>query len=267
MDTDTGDGSDSSSQTPSESDWSGVASLFCFCLARYNSYEFDIIRLQHQLGTGLFACEDQMIFSEESHSICGFNTNSIGPVKSPQRASMPASSGAWLNTEVFLRIWRLIRASGRFRNAEWTVKVDPDTVFFPHVLRDELTFRMNRVWSFAASTQSRFFFNTCQHVRGGFYGALEVISRPAVEAYLSNLDSCAVQFDTANIGEDLFCQKCLETTGAVGQTGYDLIMDGSCLGDIPACTPGHAAYHPFKSEAAWHQCWSAARLPVLGDGG
>lgn len=43
--------------------------------------------------------------------------------------------GTALNTGVFNRLWTEVITLGRYRKFDWTVKVDPDAVFFPSRLR------------------------------------------------------------------------------------------------------------------------------------
>merc|ERR1719469_1847477 len=64
-----------------------------------------------------------------------FFTSPIGTVKSVQGGGMTKS---WVNTNVFLRTWEQVRDSSPFENFDWTVKVDPDTVLLPDVLKSHL---------------------------------------------------------------------------------------------------------------------------------
>jgi len=45
------------------------------------------------------------------------------------------TTSSWLNTLVFIKAWQLVKWDGRYQKHDWTVKVDPDAVFFPERLR------------------------------------------------------------------------------------------------------------------------------------
>merc|ERR1712050_792410 len=49
--------------------------------------------------------------------------------------------GKWntaLNTDIFIGVWNAVSLLGRYQYHDWTVKVDPDAVFFPERLRELL---------------------------------------------------------------------------------------------------------------------------------
>lgn len=241
----------------------GGPSVFCWALARTNSYEVENIATQYRLRAGLFSCTDQEVFSDKQVQIGdSFMTTPIGSVDVGLGGGQgPLATGSWVNTVSFLKVWRSMRDSGRYLNFDWTIKVDPDTVFFPEQI---LPFIARQ------GANAKVFFNNCPGVVDGFYGSIEIMSRPAVQAMLGAVETCTAQLQASDWGEDLFAQRCMQSTGAVGMAAYDLVEDGNCQGPgfPPACHPGQAAaFHPFKSPAAWEACYhqvnDALQRPML----
>ena len=77
--------------------------------------------------------------------------------------------GRWntaLNTPVFSAIWKQVLQLSEFKAHAWTVKLDPDTVFFPARLAD-----------FLPKADAAFLVN-CNE---GLHGPIEVVSRSALQ--------------------------------------------------------------------------------------
>jgi len=66
------------------------------------------------------------IFRCDGHDI--FQTSSVKFVHG-------GSWNSFVNTDVFVTMWKQVRDNGNYRHYDWTVKVDPDTVFMPDRLR------------------------------------------------------------------------------------------------------------------------------------
>lgn len=234
-----------------------IASMFCFCVMRTGGYEQDILEVQRRHDAGIFDCDDQMVLADEALDLGGGSrTTAIGHVNSTLGQAEDATR-SWVNTEIFLRAWWNVRADGRFASFDWTVKVDPDTVLLPELLRHHLA---RRGFDSYLGETSAIFIRNCPVARSGFYGAVEVMSRGAIEDLLSNLDSCRDKLRFKGWGEDLFAQMCMEQNGVNAYDDFDLVADGACRGPTPPkCSPGHPAYHPLKSVDLWMRCWNRAR--------
>lgn len=225
--------------------------LFCFAVMRIDGYELPVMKIQRRLDAGVFACDDQMVFSDDEVDLGSFTTTPIGDVHNQLGGQGPLATGSWVNTHTFFHAWREVRMSERYLDYDWTVKADPDTVFLPSVLRKHL--RQKGLDGEPGAT----YLNNCPNVDNGFYGSLEVISRVSFTAFMDNMDVCRQQLDFRGWGEDLFCQKCMDSIGAAPTGDYDLVSDGNCHGTggpVP-CIPGKPAYHPFKDPASWQTCW------------
>lgn len=247
-------GQSSMLDTPS-SPW---ASLFCFCVMRTQGYELEILEVQLHTTTGIFDCDDQMAFTDTSVALSPtFSTTPIGSLSSAFGGQGPMATSSWVNTETFFRVWQLVRESERYRESDWTIKVDPDTVFMPKLLRHHLA---ERGFSKGGTKGARIYLVNCPNVDAGFYGSLEVMSQAAVDAYVYTMDSCRSTLDYSGWGEDLFAQRCMDAAGARGVGDFSLILDGNChgAGMPPRCAPGFPAYHPYKSADAWMDCMGEA---------
>merc|ERR1712242_112178 len=119
--------------------------------------------------------------------------------------------GKWVNSNMFLQAWRLIKDEQAWSKWDWTVKVDVDAVFLPIRLRQYL--------GQVEVTENGIYLENCKYVSYGFFGSLEVLSRNAASTYMKNLDDCTESLNykgsekvTGNEpwGEDLFAQRCMD---------------------------------------------------------
>eukprot|EP00428_Durinskia_dybowskii_P039866 CAMPEP_0170267140 /NCGR_PEP_ID=MMETSP0116_2-20130129/33493_1 /TAXON_ID=400756 /ORGANISM="Durinskia baltica, Strain CSIRO CS-38" /LENGTH=237 /DNA_ID=CAMNT_0010518289 /DNA_START=25 /DNA_END=738 /DNA_ORIENTATION=- len=214
---------------------------------RADSYEHDILEAQRGQMVGIFECDGQMVFSDSFD----FDAESIGSLSSPfggQNAG-DNKTKSWVNTDNFFRAWERLRSSNSFEGYDFVVKVDPDTVFIPQALRHYIA-------QHGIPADASLYFDNCPGVWNGFYGSIEVISKDAFGVFVQNIDQCKQTLQWQSWGEDLFAQKCMNSLGIMKQEAYDLAKDGNCHGHgmAPACSPGMAAYHPFKSVVEWQDC-------------
>lgn len=89
------------------------------------------------------------------------------------------------------------------------------------------------------------------------YGALEVFSRPAMEAYAQGSWKCGKELPWKLWGEDYYMTHCMDFLH-VGRIGdFSVLGDNMCLG-ANCGDAGTASFHPFKSNKAWQTCWDTA---------
>merc|ERR1712013_580527 len=112
--------------------------------------------------------------------------------------------------------WEAIAKDGRWADYAWTVRIDPDTVFLPDRLKLKL--------SGQAITEKGIYFTNCEHVKFGFFGNLEVVSKAAFSNLLDGLDECRADPDV---------EKKVTT---------------------PNCKMGTPAFHPLKEPADYIDC-------------
>jgi len=205
---------------PAEGPSSGGPSLFCFAVA-CGDEENAVLDLQQSQSAGIFACEEWKKVEGQTSARGGGLTRS------------------WTNVDTFIAAWKSVEGDARWKNSDWTVKADPDTVWVPQRLRDWLGGQ--------GDPGSGAFVSNCMGVDNGFYGALEVISRGAVETYLREIDNCQVELDgQEGMGEDLFAQWCMQSKGVEQWGNGDLVCNTDCGCDPRPCDTGRIAYHPFK---------------------
>lgn len=114
--------------------------LYCFALMMPDSYERILLQAQLAKGAGVFACHESAVFSNQSLRLRGAPGQTVvtQQVPGPLSVSYGGKWGTALNTAVFVRVWRSVVEHGRYKRYDWTVKADPDTVFFPDRLRELL---------------------------------------------------------------------------------------------------------------------------------
>ncbi|CAK0880786.1 unnamed protein product, partial [Prorocentrum cordatum] len=111
-------------------------SLLCFSLMVPNSYEQDLLLMQHYIGASIFGCEEAAIYSNMVINLApGLQTRFVD---SDLHCNSGGEFQTALNTEIFLAVWKKLLSDQRYALHDWTVKVDPDCVFLPSLLRHML---------------------------------------------------------------------------------------------------------------------------------
>lgn len=255
-------------------------SLFCFTLiqpvgkggdthllrsAAAYSDEPQLLSAQLEKRVGLFACDKWVVYSNETIPIG--NTYTV-PIAGSLACKF--SRHYALNTEVFVRVWEAMAQDGQYRNYDWIVKVDADTVFFPRRLR-------NLLGKDTSKYAGAVYLNNCWK---GMHGPIEVVSREAAEAFSTKMNQCnqlrsqAMQPYLSNtdwnhaFGEDVFIARCLGLLRVRKADSFDLLEEASCppksspqVMEEPACDSMHVAFHPFKTVASYFNCLNRASAP------
>merc|ERR1719446_347023 len=81
-----------------------------------------------------------------------------------------------LNTPVFQHYWSHLIKDGRAFKHDWTIKVDPDCVFFP----DRLTEMLKNTYGAKGQPDHAVWLNNCQL---GLHGPIEVFNAKALRVY------------------------------------------------------------------------------------
>jgi len=232
------------------------------------------LKYQKANNLGIFQCDESDVFSDVSEDVgSGMMTTVVSDVEGDFHFAKRKSTGAWVNTGMFIQVWRKIAEGGKYQNADWVLKLDADAVFVPNRMRVWL--KQNNL-----VPPSGIYLENCKYVDYGYFGNLEVFSRQAFSTLISNIDTCK---QTTNwklgvkngkygpMGEDLFAQTCLDSVGVRRKEAFDITTDGACPGDRPeaekknkkwkpdcasAATP---AMHPFKKLGEWQACYDATQ--------
>merc|ERR1712241_159949 len=220
-------------------------SLFCFTLAlssnggKKASYELDILKEAQKRKTHVFACNHWTVYSDVEVSLKPGKTIKVFY---PHVLRRPNTKN-WVNTPIFLTVWKEIRQQTTWKSFPWIVKSDPTAVFIPQRLRDLLSRQY--------VTQNGIFLENCKGSRMSFHGSLEVMSKAAFGTFLDNMDECLATLPYKDAkyahfrfyGEDKFLQKCMDRHGVdrvpsrqmvdrvpKDQTLYGLHLTVSCPG-------------------------------------
>lgn len=227
-----------------------AGTLYCFALMLPDSYEQKLLAMQHQKKVSLFGCDEAAVYSNRVIEVDGGLVTLV--VSSDLKCGKGGEFGTALNLDIFIAVWTKVISEGRFQEHDWTVKVDPDAVFFPDRLKDILTIHPEE--------KAGVYLNNCKF---GMHGPLEVFSRNAVAAWATGSPRCVQHFQKqcggdCYWGEDLFIDQCLwKVLGVRRDNDFRLLLEDHCEppSDWDACTDGNrVAFHPFKSVAGYVGC-------------
>lgn len=238
--------------------------LFCFTVLRRGSPEWPLLEVQRRLEVGIFACDRHAVYSNESFEARpGLWTLAFDG--QPEAKSGGELSAAQ-NMDTFMAAWALVARDGHARSCDWTVKVDPSTLFLPERLRGMLPHHRE--------APEGVYLNNC---RFGMQGAIEVFSRNAVEAWITRSAECFWHFTElcsgpCGWGEDTFLDECFSRVLQVRRDNeWNLLNDGLCTADPEVspnwaphmCTTSHAAFHPLVTKDGLSQCLWNSRLLTM----
>jgi len=189
-------------------------SLFCFTFVtddrgKGKTHDFELLSIAQREKVSIFACDHWVVFSDVDKPLNPGRTVKVGFPKLVKRPN----TKIFVNLPVFLNVWKNIKQEGTWKGYAWTVKVDPYTVFIPQRLRDLVVHQ--------AVPEAGAYLENCKHVRMGFHGSLEVVSRNAFGNFLDHLDSCQNELPIKNgththfkyYGEDKFFAFCMHKHG------------------------------------------------------
>lgn len=227
--------------------------LFCFTVMLSNNgngkqqTDVSLVRTQLQTKTSIFGCENWTVFSDQRVWLTHGNQKEKATILTtkvvyPKIIHRP-NTKLWVNSPLFVNVWRELKEQGTYKRYDWTVKVDPSTVFFPMRLRAFLKDQK--------TTSSGVYFENCRYVRMGFYGGLEVMDKVAAEIVAEHIADCfqTLPWEHAQhahfryYGEDKLLMKCMDKHGVhrvpsmfdvnyVASKGQ-LLVDNGCPAHLP----------------------------------
>lgn len=212
---------------------------------------------QYMKHISIFACEGNAVLSSQPVQIApGYFTE---VVQTTLEAEYGGEFKTALNLEIFIKVWDRIVELGTFRDHDWTVKGDADAVFFPDRLLGLLPHHPEE--------GRGVYLNNCRH---GMHGPVEVFSRNAVEKLKDSWEPCKAHFNQlcggdCKWGEDMFIDQCLsKVMGVRRDNEWSLLVEDHCLtdgqqwGSSSMCDGTHVAFHPFKEQSAYNDCFGIA---------
>lgn len=230
--------------TTSTTTW-GWPSLYCFCVIRAEGEQPRLVQAQQQRGVGVFGCDEHDVFSHGGAAELG---NGLLATEVELEQGHP-------NT--FQQAWLKVRSQRKYTRHDWTVKVDPDTVFFPHRLRGHVERHTTE------QGQSKFIVNCLsKDSKSKLAASMEVFSRQAISTYLWNGKSCMRTLNAISKGwaEESFMQECLEMLGSSPVHDFDMLSDKGCL--VAPCTDTtKVAFHDFGDVDTYVKCLEESMTP------
>jgi len=269
--------------------WTAGDSMYCYMFYQVqrgatptladNPKELEIIKYQKANGLGVFACDEYKVFSDKVVDMGGVSTAAVLISPDFTKYFRKDKPDRYLNTPLFMDMWKQIKADNKYAMYSWTVKADASTVFVPAQLKKRL--------SVYPDSTTGVYLETCNKVLQGYFGNLEVVSKTGMrrfleqfEAYYNNGGSCwrwdtqhcKAQWKWGPWGEDLYMQKCMDDAEVQKKEDYTLTDTGTCPGMrpkadkknasyVPSCTDAGAkkfiAIHPMRTKQAWIDCYTA----------
>lgn len=248
----------------------GFPSLLCFSVIRSEGNEINLVGAQLDRHASIFACDRTLVFSNgpsirigtmDAMDSVSIPTDSIGI---GNLANEGETTNSWLNTVIFMKVWHWLVKDGQWKSYDWTVKVDPDAVFFPERLRDH-------VKPYTPPGGGNYYMVNCNKVYAAdpadevlkekLFGALEVFSNQAVLAYADGHKRCSNELEWHGWGEDYYMQSCLSLLGVLPVGDFNMVGDKRCF-EAPCSDTGKVAFHDFKDVPAYFNCWEESLGPA-----
>lgn len=268
--------------------WQRGTSLYCFTVAltenggKKKVPELELVKTAQRMKTGVFACDSWNVFSNVDAQLNPGSAIKVDYTKvtySNGTAVHRPNTKIFVNTLLFVNVWKYIKHQTTWTSFSWVVKVDPPSVFIPARLRTILSHQM--------VTPKGVYMENCNYVRMSMHGSLEVMSKDAFGTFLNNMDDCldtlpwksATHAHFRYYGEDKFLQFCMDKHGVdrvpsrqmvdtvpKDQLIYGLHLTVSCPGHRtkfegkmkkwhPNCTRSvTAAMHAFKTPKDYLEC-------------
>jgi len=195
-----------------------------------------LIAKASEMGIGIFGCDEHSIYQ--------------GAV---------AAKTAWKsisNTDIFINVWNQVKAEGKYLSTDFTLKADPDCVFFASRIKMHLE-------KLQVPKDEPVYLKNCDF-KFRFQGSLEIFSTQAMEQYYKYGDECAAKIGHLG-GEDFYIMTCMDAIGVGAMEDDTILYDKYATGehlildDVSHCASGWtAAFHPFRTVDVWQDCANAA---------
>lgn len=209
-------------------------SMYCFMAILPKSPEEALLEVHKKSGKSIFACNASAVFHSWQSGSSAWDTG----------------TATLINTDVFINVWEQVHEDGRYLRYDWTVKVDADAAFVPDRLRSHL-------WQLRAPPGTPIYLkNTAEDKglsNGQFLGAIEILSKKAVQTYFDlSQPGCKDTLGTQT-GEDGYLKGCLDALG-VGFMSDGNIMKPDSAASFCSDTL-HVAFHPLKCPQSIQMCY------------
>merc|ERR1719203_1783227 len=211
------------------------------------------------MDTSIFRCDEHMLVSNVSlrEQLAGLPGSATISEVVIEQSLETAYGGRWktsLNTDLFIAIWNNIFARGLHLRKEWTIKLDPDTVFIPARLGPILQ------KAHAAMRNKPVYINSCPWCIIKLIGPIELFNRAALLALYEDMERCQVTIDYHNASEDLFLEMCMQQLQVKPwspKRSDRLLLPTWHVKNhqLKRCSENWAAIHPFKDTDKLVRCY------------
>lgn len=242
----------------------GTPTMFCVTLMMPTGEEPALMAALLERGLGAFSCDGYAVISNENITLEGGPTGAVATDVMSGSLDCPIGGQyqVRLNKDVFVRFWNKVASDPRAFNYDWVVKLDADAVFIVDRMRGLLGYLFPDDGGRAVGKSA--FLKNCKYT---MYGAVEVVSRSALESYASDLMDgspvCSSGGAGDSIVEDRYLNECMKQLGATKVEAWNALQDAAChdphWGPGFSCADGeHATFHPFKDADSYFRCYGEA---------
>jgi len=220
--------------------------LFCFTFALPKSEQEHILRQQLERQAGIFACDTKAVYSIEAFNVGNLKATAIA-VNMEKGGDLGMHSAP-----VYAKVWDEVMKGKMYQDHEWTVKVDPHTVFLPWRLRTVV----NSFDDGLTQTERGVYLRNC---KDRLALPIEVVSRRAMEIYA---EKCLGWHQGGKAREDDWLESVLLDLQIAPLPATTLMPGPSCTAtseySASTCGPGFVAFYPLTTAKAYGDCLSNA---------
>mmetsp|Transcript_47631 Transcript_47631/g.149703 ORF Transcript_47631/g.149703 Transcript_47631/m.149703 type:complete len:302 (-) Transcript_47631:179-1084(-) len=242
-------------QPPQPPPYADTPSLFCVSVMMPRGYEKGLLEDQYSHEVGIFQCNDFAVYSNESITLhAGSKTVNTTVMEGTLKVKFGGQWHSALNTDIFIRFWGKIVEDPRTWENKWTVKIDPDAVYFPSRLHEILRNR----W-YSGDPKAAVYLNNCHR---GMHGPIEVVSQQGLRVYKKRWEECRHGEPYKHKQEDFYFRKCWALLNISKVNVYNLLFENLYACDERSdtrdgrhpCFSRQVSFHPFKSSESYFQC-------------
>lgn len=147
------------------------------------SYEAEPLAKQFMVKVGVFACQQPDVFRDAPGEVTdGWPHTVVSEVKGDPLPAKRKHGGTWVNTDMFVPVWKIIAAGERYQSTEWVVKVDIDAVFTSGRVQSKLSARM--------IPANGFYLVYCPLVEYEYFGNSVIFSVQAFDTLIARMVVC-----------------------------------------------------------------------------
>lgn len=239
-------------------------SFFCFAFIMANSTEVDLINLAAKGGLGIFACDGVAVFSHLPQKLESWRLPATLQVNTRGTWDPDCKTpwGRLCNAPNFIQTWHKVREIGLYKEHDYSIKADADTVFFP----DRLVAALKK--EDTSGDEATYVQNLNCWASIKLVGPLEIISRAGIQRFFTKGDACMQDNSWKTQGEDVWLNNCLDQLDVKVLDMSGILSSGNGIVNghpdpcayKPCSDRMRVGYHHYKSAAGWEKCYADSAL-------